>query len=207
MDIEITFINNSEDMNNSSVVIFQQNVATNFDERAVAWQVIKNTGRGQTHHFTYPLEYTISASNTQMQLPAQNNHLYEVIEENSSSMLVSQADKGENNKGYTLVNNLPNEIVDADVYKDGRLIAKVPLVAPQQKAIIELSSHEIYIASVNLDIQESEFLPKNFVEDKGNYTLLNLEGFKKPVIELTTGKNGESIFTIKEAEAKTASAK
>ena len=40
MDIQLNFINNSNDANNSQVVIFQKNVATDFDELAVAWQVV-----------------------------------------------------------------------------------------------------------------------------------------------------------------------
>ena len=38
MDIQLNFINNSNDVNNSEIVIFQKNVATDFDELAVAWQ-------------------------------------------------------------------------------------------------------------------------------------------------------------------------
>lgn len=205
MDIEITFINQSDDMNNSSVVIFQQNVATEFDEIAVAWKVIKNCGRNWSHKFQYPWEYNISTSNTQMQLTAQHNHQYEVLEESSRAILISHADKGENNKGYTLVNNLPFEVVDADVYKDGTLIAKAPFVAPQQKAVIELSDNEICIAEVKFDTDEGNLLPKDFIK-ANSFTVLNLKGYEKPVIERTTDENGESIFTLKEAEAETASA-
>ena len=32
MGVQLNFINNSNDTNNSEVVIFQKNVATNFDE-------------------------------------------------------------------------------------------------------------------------------------------------------------------------------
>jgi hypothetical protein len=52
-DIKINFINNSEDMNNSEVVIFQKNVATNFDELSVAWKTLKSKP-GQSQSFDYP---------------------------------------------------------------------------------------------------------------------------------------------------------
>ena len=204
MDIKINFINKSNDMHNSNVVIFQKNVAEKFDEIAVAWKVIKNCGRGWQHSFQYPLEYAISSSNIQMQLTAQHNHQYELLEENSRAILVSHADKGENNKGYTFVNNLPFEVVDADVYKDGTLIAKVPFVAPQQKAEIELSDNEICIAAVKFDTDEGNILPADFTKDSSCYTTLNIEGYKQPVIERTTDENGKSVFTLKEAETATA---
>ncbi|HEU4562180.1 MAG TPA: hypothetical protein VFS20_30405, partial [Longimicrobium sp.] len=55
-DIQITFINNSNDANNSQVVIFQQNVATNYDEAMVAWRVIHATsGHSETFPFPYPV--------------------------------------------------------------------------------------------------------------------------------------------------------
>ena len=49
MDIKLNFINLSNDVNNSQVVIFQKNVSTDFDELAVAWKVISNCGRGDNH--------------------------------------------------------------------------------------------------------------------------------------------------------------
>lgn len=55
-DIQITFINQSNDANNSQVVIFQKNELTNFDELAVAWRVIHATsGHSETFPFPYPV--------------------------------------------------------------------------------------------------------------------------------------------------------
>jgi hypothetical protein len=54
MDIHLNFINDSNDMNNSEIVVFQKNAATDFDELAVAWLVIKYCGQGDNHPFVYP---------------------------------------------------------------------------------------------------------------------------------------------------------
>jgi hypothetical protein len=47
--ISLCLVNQSADTNNSSIVVFQRNVATNFDEYAVAWKVIQDLGIGWTH--------------------------------------------------------------------------------------------------------------------------------------------------------------
>lgn len=62
--IKLNFINRSNDTNNSNVVIFQQNVAENFDELAVAWKVIQNCGQLENHPFKYPMELQVSAGNS-----------------------------------------------------------------------------------------------------------------------------------------------
>lgn len=205
MDIEITFINNSEDMNNSSVVIFQKNVAESFGEIAVAWKVIKNCGRNWDHKFTYPMSSDISASNTPIRLQAEYNATYKAIDENGRTLLTKNTRVGGNEKNYILENDLPFEVVDADVYKDGKLIAKVPQVAPQQKAVIEIPEMLLYIATVNFNIDEGNILPADFVTSK-NHTALNLEGYTNAVIEHTTNESGHSIYTLKKAEAETATA-
>jgi hypothetical protein len=53
-DINIRFVNQSTDANNSQVVIFQQNVATNYGEAAVAWRVIHDVQQGYTETFPFP---------------------------------------------------------------------------------------------------------------------------------------------------------
>jgi hypothetical protein len=57
--IKLNFINQSADTNNSSIVIFQQNVAEDFGEIAIAGRVIENCGRLDNHPFTYPLDFMV----------------------------------------------------------------------------------------------------------------------------------------------------
>ncbi len=64
MDIQLNFVNESNDANNSSIVIFQKNVATDFDELAIAWQVIKNCGQGDNHPFAFPMTMEVGASDS-----------------------------------------------------------------------------------------------------------------------------------------------
>ncbi|MFZ6778670.1 hypothetical protein ACO0LD_17750 [Undibacterium sp. Ji83W] len=140
MDIKLNFINNSNDTNNSSVVIFQKNVATNFDETAVAWKVIENCGVGDTHPFTYPLSSHVSASdswgNYTPKLAAQNGNLFHVALSSSGTQL-SLAGDASNQAQIHVANELPKGAVNASIYKDGTLLATHTSVAPGQKAAFE----------------------------------------------------------------------
>lgn len=140
MDIKLNFINQSNDTNNSSVVIFQKNVAANFDETAVAWKVIENCGVGDNHPFTYPLSSHVSArdswGNYTPKLAAQNGNLFHVALSSSGTQL-SLAGDATNQAQIHVANELPKGAVNASIYKDGTLLATHTSVAPGQKAAFE----------------------------------------------------------------------
>lgn len=93
MDVQLNFINNSNDVNNSDAVIFQKNVATDFDELPVAWMVIKYCGVGDNHPFTFPMSMTVGASdsygNHTPQLAAEYGKRYSMQLTNSGARLVA----------------------------------------------------------------------------------------------------------------------
>jgi len=62
--IKLNFINKSADANNSSIVLFQQNVAEDFGEIEIAWKVIENCGRSDNHPFIYPMDVKVPGSDS-----------------------------------------------------------------------------------------------------------------------------------------------
>jgi len=91
--INLNFINQSNDLNNSEIVIFQKNVATDFDELAVAWKVIQYCGQGDNHPFTFPMSMYVGASdsygNYTPQMKAQNGELFKMALTASGDQLVA----------------------------------------------------------------------------------------------------------------------
>ena len=89
--IKLNLINQSNDVNNSSVVIFQKNTATDFDELAIAWQVIQNLGREDNHPFEYPQQSEVSASdsfgNYTPKLDAEPGQSFEMVRDRSGDVL------------------------------------------------------------------------------------------------------------------------
>ena len=54
MGIRLNFINRSNDANNSQIVIFQQDPASDTGTPAAPWKVIANCAPGDSHSFTFP---------------------------------------------------------------------------------------------------------------------------------------------------------
>lgn len=140
MDIQLKFINQSNDANNSDVVIFQKNIATDFNEVAVAWTVIHNCGQGDYHPFKWPEASTINAGdswgNFTPQLQAEPGQLFQ-LQMTTSGDHLSLAGPATNPQEIQLLNALPKGAISANIYKDGRLLASKTSIAPGQKAVFQ----------------------------------------------------------------------
>ncbi len=132
MDVNIK--NNSNDTNNPEIVIFQKNVATNFDELAVAWQVIKYCGQGDNQPFTFPMGWQVdnndSYGNYTPQLAAQNGQLFKMSLTTSGYRLVSTGN-GTSSKEVEVLYSLPKDAINASIDKDGKLLAIKTSIAPE----------------------------------------------------------------------------
>ncbi|HWU95811.1 MAG TPA: hypothetical protein VN029_09440 [Sphingomonas sp.] len=141
MDIKLNFINQSNALNNPSVVIFQKNVATNFDELAVAWKVIRNCGPGSNHPFTFPMANTIACAFGRdeygAQLPARNGQRFDAVRSASGEQLIPSSVPATSSKQIELVNMLQKDALNAAMYKSSRLLAQKWSVVPKQKAVFE----------------------------------------------------------------------
>lgn len=203
-NIKLNFINGSNDQNNSTVVIFQKNVAADIDESAVAWRVVKNCAVGFHHSFSFPLDIEISALDSWgneivKPIAAVCGSLYHVhtgCSENSLSLLES----GSSDKKVQLLNNLKQGSIDARIYRDERLLAVKCGVLPEQKAVFEFKP-SIWIGVVP-HIEEGQIM--NSAITSGINTEISLLGIKSADIVMTGGGPGpESTpykFTLENVE-------
>jgi hypothetical protein len=186
MSIHLNFINNSNDANSTDIVIFQKNIATNFDEMAVAWQVIKNCGLGDKHPFTFPMSMQVSASdsygNYTPQLTAQNGQMLHMNMTRSGDRL-EHASSGMNSKEVQVLNNLRQGAINVSIYKDGKLLAIQTSIAPQQKAVFEFKP-SIWIG-VASQIVEGQIM--NSAITSSIHTELSLFGLASADIVMTGG--------------------
>lgn len=138
MGVQLNFVNQSNDANKSQIVIFQKNVASDFEELAVAWRVIKYCGQGDNHPFTFPLGLQVGASdsygNHTPQLEAQFGQQFQLSLSSSGDRL-APAGYGASSNEVQVINALPRGAINASCYKDGRLLAVKTAIAPQQKAV------------------------------------------------------------------------
>ena len=141
-NIKLNFVNLSGDQNNSDVVIFQKNVATDFNEIAVAWRVIQNCGHGCNHPFDYPTTMAASAGdsygNYTPELQVSPGQATQVIRDNSGDVLVYD---GNSVSPYEveIKNNLLQGAISANIFKDGKLLATKTNVVPGQKGVFQFN--------------------------------------------------------------------
>jgi hypothetical protein len=190
MDIQLNFINNSNDLN-PPVVIFQKNVATNFDELAVAWHVIENCGPGDNHPFAFPLATQIGASdswgNYTPRLNAYNGQLFHLAPGTSGDIL-GVAGTATSSKQVQLRNDLSKGAINAFIYKDGLLLAAKTAIAPAQKAVFEFKP-TLWIGIVS-QVEQGEVMNSAILSDIN--TELSLLGIASADIVLTGGGPGSA---------------
>lgn len=190
--IKLNFINRSNDMNNSNVVIFQQNVAENFDELAVAWKVIQNCGRLDNHPFLYPMNFQVSASdsygNYTPQLTAYDGQAFDMIKSNSGDILQLSTTPASSPYQVEVRNRLSLGAINASCLRDGKLLAVKTGLAPGQKAVFEFQPC-IYIGVVS-QVEEGEVMNSAIISQVN--TEINLLGITSADIVMTGGGPGTS---------------
>ena len=190
--IKLNFINQSADNNNSSIVIFQQNLAEDFGESAIAWRVIKNLGRLDNHPFTYSIGLQVSASdsygNYTPQLKASNGQAFDMIRDSSGDVLQLSKVPATNPNGVEVRNKLEKGAIDANCYRDGKLLASKTGLAPGQKAVFEFQP-TIYIGVVS-QVEEGNVMDSAITSQIN--TQINLFGIASADIIMTGGGPGSS---------------
>lgn len=193
--IKLNFIDRSNDPNNSDIVFYQKNVATDYDSLSVAWKVIRNCGQGCNHPFTYPMEMEVSAQdswgNYTPRLKAYNGQLFHVNEAASGNEL-SYKGPGTSAKEVQVQNDLVRGAISACIYKDGRLLAIKTAIAPAQKAVFQFKP--TLFASVVSQIEEGAVMDSAIMSSVN--TELSLLGVASADIVLTGGGPGANATTF-----------
>lgn len=190
--IKLNFVNRSNDTNNSTIVIFQQNVAEDFGEVAIAWKVIENCGRLDNHPFTYPMNFNVSASdsygNFTPQLTAFDGQAFDMLKGTSGDILQISSTSATSPYEVEVRNNLLTGAIDANCIRDGKLLATKTGLAPGQKAVFEFQPR-IYIGVVS-QIEEGDVMNSAIISQINSE--INLFGISSADIVMTGGGPGKS---------------
>ncbi|NQZ20772.1 MAG: hypothetical protein HRT53_01850 [Colwellia sp.] len=196
MTIKLNFINQSNDRNNSEIVFFQKNVATDFDELAVAWKTIKFCGQGDNHPFNFPMTMEISASdsygNFTPKMKADNGEMFHVTLDGSGNVLASDG-AGTSAKEVQCRNDLSSGSINAGIYKDGKLLARKTSIAPSQKAVFEFKP-TLWVGVVS-QVEEGQVMNSAIMSDVN--TELSLLGIDSADIVLSGGGPGKNSSAFK----------
>jgi hypothetical protein len=189
--INLRLINESNDRNNSEIVIFKKHVATSFDELAVAWKVIQNLGTGNYHPFTYSFNMEVSASdsfgNFTPHLAASPGVLFSMNKDQSGDVL-GIAGRSTSPEEVQVLNALDTGAINASIFRDGKLLAIKTGIAPQQKAVFKFKP-TLFIG-VASQVQEGEILDSAIISSVN--TELSLLGVSSADIVMSGGGPGAS---------------
>jgi hypothetical protein len=190
MDIKLNFINNSNS-DNPSVVIFQKNAATSFNELPVAWKVIQNCAQGVNHPFTFSTGMQVAASNSfgnhTPQQNAAHGQLFRMALSGSGNTL-SHTGSATSSSEVQVNNSLPSGAINANIYKSGQLLATKTSIAPGQKVAFTFKP-TIWIGVVNQVVQGQ--VMNSAILSSVN-TELSLLGIASADIVMTGGGPGRS---------------
>jgi hypothetical protein len=194
--IKLNFINRSNDANNSSVVIFQKNAASNFGESHTAWKVIKNPSHKESHPIHYSTNFQVAAQdnygNYTPQFNAYDGSAFEMVEKASGYTLQPSQYFATNIDEVEVKNNLTQGSIGANCYKDGKLLATKSSIAPGQKAVFKFNP-KIYIG-VASEVEEGEILNSAIVS-KIN-TEINLFKVESADVVMTGGGSEPFNFSL-----------
>jgi hypothetical protein len=199
MDINLNFINNSNDLNNSKIVIFQKNVADGVPETAVAWKVIENCGPGANHPFVFPTTMQVSANdsfgNYTPQIDAYPGDLLAVSQAGSGNRIHHEGRAAAPTEVHVR-NSLAHGVIGANIHKAHRLLATQVPIATGRRAVFKFAP-TLWIGPVS---QVSEGRVMNAAMVSRINTELSLLGIASADIVMTgggTGANAEPlVFTL-----------
>jgi hypothetical protein len=203
--IQLTFINNSNDMNNSEIVVFQGTPDSNEKGGGskVAWRVIKNCGKGWSHPFTYSPQIFVGATdpygNISSPILSQMMQRWSIQQSPSGSALVLDTANPAGPGTVGIYNGMSTGAVDARVYRDGNLIAIKQGLAPGQLATFAFTPN-ITFGIMSQAPQEGSIIHPAVLSNI-EMTMFGLEGIVKAEIVMSGGgQAGPFVFTLENAE-------
>lgn len=186
--VKLNFINRSEDSKNRNIVIFQKNLVEDYDTDTIAWKVIKNCSQSDSRPFTCSTDFQVTASdswgNCTPHLLAENGQKYQVTDDPSGNILQSGNSPANSPQEIEINNDLQKGSIDANIYKDGKLLAVKKNIAPGQKAKFHFKPI-LHIGAVTLPVEEGEVLGSAILSDIN--TEISLLGVISADIVMTGG--------------------
>jgi hypothetical protein len=189
--IALRLINQSADCNNSSILVFQKNVAANLDELAVAWLVIENLGAGWVHPFQYDLDLQVGAAdswgNHVVPHDSADGVLWTVTKECSGDQL-KPTGPATSPSEIQILNGLEQGAITACMYRSGKLLSMKTGVAPGQKALFQFKP-TIWIGVVS-QVEQGQVLDAAIIQNIN--TQLVLTGISSADVVMSGGGPGKN---------------
>lgn len=192
MDIQLRFVNQSNDGNKSEVVIYQKNMLTTMASLTVAWKVIRYCGRECYHPFVYPMDYEVSITdeygNFTPRVRAKNGQLLRLSATPTGGRRLLHAGPASASNELDVLNGMTQGAVDVCLFRDGRLMGLKTSVSPGQKAVFQYAP-TLWIGVAS---EVAQGVPVSAAVLSNIFTELSLIGIARADIVMTGGGGGEN---------------
>ncbi|MGD8561337.1 MAG: hypothetical protein PVG03_02330 [Desulfarculaceae bacterium] len=178
----LNLVDNTEHIDNLEVVLFQLNSASADNDSAVAWKVVKSIKQG-THPFTFISSMQAGFSDTYgyttRRIDVTTGQVFSFVRDETGDNIINTGTTSSPAR-FEMSNSLETGSVDANIYKDDKLLATESQMSPGQAEAF-LFNPVIWIATGS-SVQEGQTVS---LDSLNNITGIPLNGIASADIVIT----------------------
>lgn len=192
----LQLINNSNEPNSITVLIFQKNSSTaEYVELPVAWMVIRDLPQGDNYPFFFSDDLSVAASdswgNFTPRFPVSVGQAYEMVSSASGDVLQLYPPGASNPEEIDVRNGLTLGAINAYLYRSGTLLAAKTNIPPCLKASFAFEP-TIFLGVVS-EMEPGQIIPPKALSA---LTEISLLGIQSGDIAITEGVSAPYKFTL-----------
>lgn len=197
-DINILYVNESNDEDNSSVLVFMKPTESNFAAESTAWQVIDNIGYNCWHKFTYTLNTSVIAmwdngKSGTFPMDVSNGKTY-VLKETKGGFSL-QEHEGRTTNEFDVINQVRTANgISVVAFKDSKPILTKNSIAKGEKA--EFVFHPKLYFGLSSEYEVGDCVSSAVMSEE--FKEVNLEGLKSLTVTMKGNAADGFIFEISE---------
>jgi hypothetical protein len=198
-DINILYVNESNDEDNSSVLVFMKPTESNFAAKATAWQVIDNIGYNCWHKFTYTLNTSVIAmwdngKSGTFPMDTSNGKTY-ALKETKGGFSLDENGKTCAANEFDVINQVRTAHgISVVAFKDSKPILTKNSIAKGEKA--EFVFHPKLYFGLSSEYEVGEVVSSAVMSDE--FKEVNLDGLKSLTVTLKGNAADGFTFDISE---------
>lgn len=184
-DINIVFVNKSNDQDDSSVLVFMKPTESNFAAQATAWQVIKDIGYNCWHKFTYTLNTSVmvlwdDGKSGTFPMDTTNGKTY-ALKQTKGGFSLDENGNGNAPNEFDVINKVSvANGISVVAFKDGNPILTKNTIAKGEKA--EFVFHPKLYFGLSSEYEIGEVVSSAVMSDE--FKEVSLEGLKSVTVTM-----------------------
>ncbi len=198
-NVDILFINKSNDEDNSNVLVFMKPTESNFAAQATAWQVIKDIGYNCWHKFSYTLDTSVIAlwengKSGTFPMSTTNGKNY-ALKQTKGGFTLEENGNGNAPNEFDVINKIATPHgISVVAFKDGNPILTKNTVSKGEKA--EFVFHPKLYFGLSSEYEVGDIVSSSVMSEE--FKEISLEGLKSITVTMTGNPANGYSFEVTE---------